>query len=110
MQNTSPFKPQRDTVTTIREDGSRRFLYPADAPGRFSVWRRATALALIAIYVLLPWVRVGGPPAVFLDHAFRRIERWLEGDAIRRRALAAAPMTPGKFARRALKHALYLLL
>src|ERR1019366_667648 len=165
MQNTSPFKPQRDTVTTIREDGSRRFLYPADAPGRFGVWRRAAALALIAIYVLLPWVKVGGYPAVFLDlanrrfhlfgltlaaqdlwllfflisglgfslffitalfgriwcgwacpqtvfldHVYRRIERWLEGDAIRRRALAAAPMTPGKFARRAVKHALYFLL
>jgi cytochrome c oxidase accessory protein FixG len=44
---------------------------------------------------------------VFLDHVFRRIERWLEGDAPARRALKAAPMTAGKFARRALKHTLY---
>ena len=165
MQNTSPFKPQRDTVTTIREDGSHRFLYPADAPGRFSSWRRAAALALIAVYVLLPWVKVGGYPAVFLDlanrrfhlfgltlaaqdlwllfflisgvgfglffvtallgrvwcgwacpqtvfldHVYRRVERWIEGDAVERRLLARAPWTASKVLRRAAKHAVYVLL
>jgi cytochrome c oxidase accessory protein FixG len=164
MEHTSPYKPERDTVTTIREDGSHRFLYPADAPGRFDLGRRVSALALIGIYVLLPWVRVGGYPAVFLDvasrrfhlfgltlavqdawllfflisglgfslffitalfgriwcgwacpqtvfleHVYRRIERWIEGDAVRRRALAQAAMSPGKLARLAAKHALYLL-
>src|SRR6202142_2930459 len=72
MQNTSPLKPVRDLVTTIREDGSRRFLYPADSSGRFARARRLVALALIAIYLLLPWIKVGGYPAVFLDVAERR--------------------------------------
>ena len=165
MQKTSPFKPVRDLVTTIREDGSRRFLYPADAPGRFDRARRAAALALIAVYLLLPWVKVGGYPAVFLDvahrrfhllgltlaaqdlwllfflisglgfglffvtallgriwcgwacpqtvfldHVFRRVERWIEGDAVKRQLLARASWTPSKILRRADKQAIYLLL
>lgn len=55
------------------------------------------------------WCGWACPQTVFLDHVYRRIERWLEGDAPARRALKAAPMTPGKFARRAAKHALYLV-
>ena len=59
--------PSRETVTTINTDGSRRFLHPADVHGRFTRWRRYTGLLLIAIYLLLPWIPVGGHPAVFLD-------------------------------------------
>ena len=55
------------------------------------------------------WCGWACPQTVFLDHVFRRIERWLEGDAPARRALKAAPMTAGKFGRRMAKHALYLL-
>lgn len=64
--------PNRNTVTTIREDGSRRFLYPADAHGVFSRARRLSAFLLIAVYLLLPWVKVGRYPAVFFDVAARR--------------------------------------
>lgn len=157
-------RPAVDSVTTINTDGSRYFLYPADVRGRFADWRRISAYGLIAIYLLLPWIPVGGHPAVFLDvagrrfhflgytlaaqdtwllffglsglgfalffltalfgrlwcgwacpqtvfldHVYRRIERWLEGDAPARRALKLAPMTAGKFVRRATKHALYVL-
>jgi polyferredoxin len=64
--------PDRDTVTTIREDGTRRFLFPADVAGRFSRARRVSGLGLIVLYLSLPWIRVGGYPAVFLDVANRR--------------------------------------
>jgi cytochrome c oxidase accessory protein FixG len=156
--------PVRDSVTTISADGSRPFLYPADARGRFMTARRLAAYGLIAIYLLLPWIPVNGYPAlfldvaarrfhflgltlsaqdawlmffgvsgmgfalffltalfgrlwcgwacpqtVFLDFVYRRIERWLEGDAPARRALQAAPMSAGKFFRRVVKHALYVL-
>lgn len=156
--------PNRDSVTTIREDGSRPFLFPADTRGRFTNARRLAALVLIGVYLALPWIRIGGYPAVFLDvaelrfhlfgltlvaqdlwlmfflisglgftlffvtallgriwcgwacphtvfldHVYRRIERWVEGDAVQRRQLDAAPWSGGKVARRTLKHALYLL-
>ncbi len=64
--------PSVDSVTTINKDGSRYFLHPAEVHGWFSRWRRHSGLALIAFYVLLPWIQVGGYPAVFLDVAERR--------------------------------------
>lgn len=156
--------PDRDSVTTIQSDGSRPFLFPADAHGRFATARQVSAFFLIALYLSLPWIDVGGYPAVFLDiaerrfhlfgitlaaqdmwllfflitglgfslffitallgrvwcgwacphtvfldHVYRRIERWIDGDAVKRRALDLAPLTAGKAVRRVVKHALYLL-
>src|SRR5436305_12029464 len=65
-------KPVIDSVTTINADGSHRTLFPADARGHFTSWRRHSAYLLIGIYLLLPWIPVGGYPAVFLDVAERR--------------------------------------
>ena len=156
--------PDRESVTTIRADGSRRFLYPADPHGRFTVLRRMVGYGLIVTYLSLPWIKINGYPAVFLDvaarrfhlfgltlaaqdmwllfflitglgfslffitallgrvwcgwacpqtvfldHVFRRIERLIDGDAVSRRALAAAPPSGAKIARRVLKHGLFLL-
>jgi cytochrome c oxidase accessory protein FixG len=47
------------------------------------------------------------PYTVFLDHVYRRIERWVEGDANARRALENAPWTAGKTTKRVVKHLLY---
>ena len=55
------------------------------------------------------WCGWACPQTVFLDHVFRRIERGFEGDAPARRALRAAPLSAGKFFRRAAKHVLYAL-
>ncbi len=65
-------RPTRDTVTTIRHDGSRRFLHPADVRGLFSRARLISGWLLIALYLSLPWIQIGGHPAVFLDVASRR--------------------------------------
>jgi cytochrome c oxidase accessory protein FixG len=156
--------PSLDSVSTIRDDGSRRYVFPADVSGRFTRARAGAALVLIAIYLLLPWIKVGGYPAVFLDvaerrfhffgwtlaaqdlwlmfflitglgfslffvtallgrvwcgwacpqtvfldHVYRQIERWIDGDAVTRRTLDAAPWTARKIGRRVAKHALYLV-
>ena len=65
-------RPTVNSVTTINQDGSRRFLHPADVHGWFTRWRRHSGLALIAFYLLLPWIPVRGYPAVFLDIAGSR--------------------------------------
>ena len=151
-------------MSTIRDDGSRRYLFPSDVSGRFTRARAWAALVLIAIYLLLPWIKIGGYPAVFLDiaerrfhffgwtlaaqdlwlmfflitglgfslffvtallgrvwcgwacpqtvfldHVYRKIERGIEGDAVERRALDAAPWTVGKIGQHVAKHALYLV-
>jgi cytochrome c oxidase accessory protein FixG len=53
------------------------------------------------------WCGWACPYTVFLDHVFRRIERWIEGDATARRQLDAAPWGPAKIAKRGLKHLLF---
>lgn len=157
--------PTRESVTTINADGSRRFLFPSEAHGRFTRWRKISAVLLLVIYLALPWVPVGGYPAVFLDlalrrfhffgytlaaqdawllffgvtglgfslffitalfgrvwcgwacpqtvfleHVYRRVEQWVEGDAVNRRLLDQAPWTGGKLMRRTVKHVLYMLI
>jgi len=157
--------PSLDSLASIRADGSHVRLHPADAPGRFRRWRRLAAGLLLILYLALPWIRVGGYPAVlldlaarrfhffgwtlaaqdlwllfflisglgfglffltallgrvwcgwacpqtvFLEHVYRRVERWIEGDALARRRLDAAPWSGAKFTRRAAKHAAYVAL
>jgi cytochrome c oxidase accessory protein FixG len=65
-------RPSLESVTTINADGSRPFLHPADVQGRFTLGRRIAGLLLIAVYILLPWIPIGGHPAVFLDVEHRR--------------------------------------
>jgi len=48
-------------------DGKRKRPYPADVSGRFTRARRLVHAALVAIWALLPWIRIKGHPAVFLD-------------------------------------------
>jgi len=55
------------------------------------------------------WCGWACPYTVFLEHLFRRIERWIDGDASARRRLAAASMSFGKAIRRAVKHCLYIV-
>lgn len=157
-------RPNLVSLTTINPDGSHYVLHPADVSGRFTFFRRVFGILLIAVYVLLPWIRINGAPAlffdvenrrfhmfgitlltqdlwvfffaisglgfllffitallgrlwcgwacpytVFLEHVFRRIERWIDGDATSRRRLDAAPSSMRKTIRRAVKYALYLI-
>ncbi|MEM6916135.1 MAG: cytochrome c oxidase accessory protein CcoG [Verrucomicrobiota bacterium] len=157
--------PNLVSLTSINRDGSRNFLHPADVRGNFTVWRRVFGAVLLAIYILLPWIPIGGYPAVFLDlaerrfhffgltflaedlwigfflfsglgfslfyvtalfgrlwcgwacpytvfleHLYRRVERWIEGDAVRRRRLDAAPWHRTKIIKRVFKHAIYILI
>jgi cytochrome c oxidase accessory protein FixG len=56
-----------EQASSIRSDGSRNFVIPADVEGRFATRRVFVFAALIAIYVVTPWVEIGGHPAVFID-------------------------------------------
>ncbi len=150
--------PSLDVVTTFGKTGARVMMYPAHAPGRFYNARMVVGALLMAVYLLLPWIRIGGAPAIFLNiaerrfHLFgltflmqdlwlaffvisglgfllftvtailgrvwcgwacpltvfldfvRRIERWIEGDALERKRQDNAPWTLGTGLRRVLKH------
>ena len=67
---TEPFTlPQlgEPVLSTLNEDGSRRWIHPKVAKG--SLWRARLFLAwgLIAIFTALPWLRIGGKPLILLD-------------------------------------------
>ncbi len=47
------------------------------------------------------------PQTIFMEHVFRRIERWIEGDAARQRTLDKGPWTFEKIWKKTLKHAVF---
>jgi len=64
----APAPPLR-VLSTLNADGSRRWIRPRVSPGRFLSRRRVVAYALIALFTVLPYVRVAGKPAILLDIA-----------------------------------------
>lgn len=62
----------RSILSTLNDDGTRRWLTPRVSPGRFLSARRLTAYALILLFVALPVVSVNGKPVVLLDIIARR--------------------------------------
>jgi cytochrome c oxidase accessory protein FixG len=62
-----PRLPDLDTVYTINTDGTRNFLHPADVAGRWQQRKSIVFAILIAIYAVLPWIMIGGHPAVLID-------------------------------------------
>ena len=68
-----PFlKPEGRVLATLEEDGRRRWIRPKPSHGRWWKRRLLVAWALIAVYTFLPWVKIGGMPAVLLDLVDRR--------------------------------------
>jgi cytochrome c oxidase accessory protein FixG len=66
-KNTSPMRSG-----ALLPDGTREDVQPADVKGRFTLSRRMGYVALIAFWAALPWIHIGGNPAVFLDVERRR--------------------------------------
>ena len=55
------------------------------------------------------WCGWACPQTVFLEHVYRRIERWIEGDASKRRQLDQRFWDPDKLTKRVIKHGLFAL-
>lgn len=68
----SQSQPNLERLHVLDDQGGRRYIHPADVVGRFTRVRPWLFLVLIAVYVSLPWITVGGHPAIFLDIATRR--------------------------------------
>ncbi len=60
-------EPEEQVLSTLNRDGSRRWLRPRLFRGRFWQARRLTAYGLIALFSLLPHLRVAGKPMVLID-------------------------------------------
>lgn len=66
-------KPQGRVLSTLESDGSRRWLFPRLAKGRFWNLRRLVAYVLIAIFTVIPYIPINGHPAILLDLVHRRL-------------------------------------
>jgi cytochrome c oxidase accessory protein FixG len=139
-------------------------MYPADVRGPWRSRRNLVSLVLMGVFLLLPWVRIQGNPAILLDLAtrrfsifgvlfwahdapmlflvfasaglalffvtsvfgrawcgwacpetvfveqvFRRIERWIEGDAVTRRRLDDGPVALDWLSKKLVKWGLFSL-
>ncbi len=65
--------PSERVLSTLNPDGSRFWIRPKLSPGRFLNRRRVVAYGLIALFVLLPRIRIGGRPAFLIDLVTREI-------------------------------------
>jgi cytochrome c oxidase accessory protein FixG len=60
-------RPDLDSLYCINPDGSRNMLQVAEVKGRWTTRKYAIYAVLIVVYLALPWVTVGGRPAVLVD-------------------------------------------
>ena len=70
----SPPPPTERVLSTLNQDGSRFVIRPRLSPGRFLTRRRVVGYALIALFVLLPRVHIGGRPAFLIDLVSRELD------------------------------------
>jgi len=61
-----PHAPGR-VLSTLNEDGTRRWLRPKLSPGAFWHRRRVMAYVLMVIFFVIPYLRMNGKPLVLLD-------------------------------------------
>ncbi|MEO0324962.1 MAG: cytochrome c oxidase accessory protein CcoG [Myxococcota bacterium] len=72
MQRSLPVLQDDEIRSSINKDGSRNHVHPADVSGRFTRSRYVVFAVLIVVYLALPFIQIGGRPAVFLDVVSRR--------------------------------------
>jgi cytochrome c oxidase accessory protein FixG len=65
--STAPQTTPRMVNSTWREDGARRWMYPRLSKGFWLNARRSVAYFLIAVFAMLPYLKIRGKPAILLD-------------------------------------------
>ena len=67
-----PPETKERVLPTLNLDGTRRWMRPRLFEGRFLRRRRALAWALIGLFTVLPYLRMGGKSVILLDVVNRR--------------------------------------
>jgi cytochrome c oxidase accessory protein FixG len=61
-----------EVLTTLRNDGTRRWMYPVLNTGKWFKKRVVVGYGLILLFFALPIIKIGGEPAIWLDVVHRR--------------------------------------
>ena len=67
-----PPAPDGEVLSTMRADGSRRWLRPKPAGGAYWKKRAVVAWVLMALFTITPWLRWNGQPLFLFDITARR--------------------------------------
>lgn len=67
-------EPEERVLSTLEADGSRRWIHPRLSRGKFLLARRVFGYGLIAYSILMPFLRIGGRPAILIDIPHRRLD------------------------------------
>lgn len=63
---------QNQKKSSIAADGSRDKIRVADVQGRFTNYRNLVFVILMGVFTLVPWIKVGGHPLLFIDILHRQ--------------------------------------
>ena len=66
--------PTERVLSTLNADGTRHWIRAKLSRGRFLTRRRWVGYTLIALFVLLPRIRIGGRPALLIDLVSREVD------------------------------------
>ncbi|MCO6499051.1 MAG: cytochrome c oxidase accessory protein CcoG [Vicingus serpentipes] len=62
----------RDTISTVDEQGKRKWLFPKKPKGKFYNYRTALSYVLLILLFGAPWVKVDGEPLVMINIITRK--------------------------------------
>lgn len=62
----------KDRLATTDEFGDRVYIYPAEVKGFWRKHRNWTQLILVIVFMILPWIKIGGEQALLLSIPERR--------------------------------------
>ncbi|HNW55201.1 MAG TPA: 4Fe-4S binding protein, partial [Bacteroidales bacterium] len=72
MDEFEEFDEFRDRQSTIGIDGSRVWVYPKKPKGKLYNYRKLVSLVLLAVFFVLPFIKVEGDPIVLLNFLERK--------------------------------------
>ncbi|MBW6492599.1 MAG: cytochrome c oxidase accessory protein CcoG [Lentimicrobium sp.] len=67
MDEIEEFDDFRDRISTISSDGQRLWVYPKKPKGKLYNYRKIVSLVLLAIFFLIPFIKVQGDPLILLN-------------------------------------------
>lgn len=72
MEEFEEFDDFRDKQSTIGADGSRVWVYPKKPKGKFYNYRKLVSLFLIAVFVIIPFIKIKGDPLLLFNFIERK--------------------------------------
>ena len=65
-------QPENNVLSTLKQDGARRWIKPRLSEGRILFYRQLTAYSLITVFMLIPFIQLNGKPLILLDVVRRK--------------------------------------